>query len=136
MSGGERKRTSIGYELITEPQLCLLDEPTSGLDSQNAFNVIRYLKNLAKTQNMTIVLTIHQPSSQITSLFDKVICMSDGEIIYNGRCDDSIKDYFLRLGVQMPKYVNPADFLIKLAAEPKLIDSNLGHSLIVKKCKS
>jgi ABC-type multidrug transport system ATPase subunit len=94
MSGGERKRTSIGYELITDPHLCLLDEPTSGLDSHNALNVVKYLKKLAQQQNMTIVCTIHQPSSEMTSLFDRVICMSEGEHIYNGQCDQTIKNYF------------------------------------------
>ena len=58
ISGGERKRTSIGYELITDPKLLLLDEPTSGLDSANAFNIIKILQSEAK-RNVTILCTIH-----------------------------------------------------------------------------
>ena len=58
ISGGERKRTSIGYELITDPKLILLDEPTSGLDSTTALNIVRILKNEAK-RGLTIVSTIH-----------------------------------------------------------------------------
>jgi ABC-type multidrug transport system ATPase subunit len=49
LSGGERKRTSIGYDLIRDPHLCILDEPTSGLDSNTAFKVIKHMKKLSKT---------------------------------------------------------------------------------------
>ena len=59
ISGGERKRTSIGYELITDPNLLLCDEPTSGLDSTTALKIITDLKNEAKTRNTTIICTIH-----------------------------------------------------------------------------
>lgn len=59
ISGGEKKRTSIGYELITDPKLLLLDEPTSGLDSKTALRIIQMLKCEAKTNNMTIICTIH-----------------------------------------------------------------------------
>lgn len=61
ISGGERKRTCIGYELITDPNLILLDEPTSGLDSSTAERIIKMLKKEA-SQGMTVVATIHQPS--------------------------------------------------------------------------
>jgi len=58
ISGGERKRTSIGYELITEPPLILLDEPTSGLDSSTALRIVQLLKNEA-TRGAAILTTIH-----------------------------------------------------------------------------
>jgi ABC-type multidrug transport system ATPase subunit len=62
ISGGERKRTSIGVELITNPSIIFLDEPTTGLDSTTALQVILLLKTLAK-QGKTVISTIHQPSS-------------------------------------------------------------------------
>ena len=64
ISGGERKRTSIGYELITEPSLLLLDEPTSGLDSRTAKKTIELLKQETR-RGMSILATIHQPSAEI-----------------------------------------------------------------------
>lgn len=59
ISGGERKRTAIGVELITDPSVILLDEPTSGLDSFTAVKICRILQNLAKKHGKTICATIH-----------------------------------------------------------------------------
>jgi ATP-binding cassette, subfamily G (WHITE), member 2 len=58
LSGGERKRVSIGFELITEPSLLVLDEPTSGLDSMTALKIIKFLKKEA-SRGMAIIMTIH-----------------------------------------------------------------------------
>ena len=59
LSGGEKKRTSIGYEMITDPNLLLCDEPTSGLDSKTALKIVKILKNEAIMNNMTVICTIH-----------------------------------------------------------------------------
>ena len=59
ISGGERKRTAIGVELITDPSVILLDEPTSGLDSFRVETIVKTLKKLAHKQGKTIVSTIH-----------------------------------------------------------------------------
>ena len=83
ISGGERKRTSIGYELITEPTLLLLDEPTSGLDSSTALRIIDLLKKQAY-KGMAVMATIHQPAAEILLKFDRVILLSEGQTIFNG----------------------------------------------------
>ena len=75
ISGGEKRRTSIAYELITDPILVLIDEPTSGLDSLTSFVVMKYLKTLA-AKGKTIVFSIHQPNLEIFSLFDRLLLMS------------------------------------------------------------
>ena len=77
ISGGERKRTSIGYELITDPVVVLLDEPTSGLDSSTALKIIKLLKK-ETLLGKTIIATIHQPSGQIFMEFDRLILLQDG----------------------------------------------------------
>ena len=59
ISGGEKKRTAIGIELVSAPRLLFLDEPTSGLDSYAAFNVVKVLTQLC-SQGTTIIATIHQ----------------------------------------------------------------------------
>lgn len=83
VSGGERKRISIAYEVITNPSLLFLDEPTSGLDSSTALRIIKLLKKEAG-RGMSILATIHQPSAELLFLFDWVICLSEGYTIYNG----------------------------------------------------
>ena len=82
ISGGERKRVSIGVELVKNPYLLFVDEPTTGLDSANAFNVVSVLRN-AKESSVTIVSTIHQPSNQILQLFDQIVILADGEVVYS-----------------------------------------------------
>ena len=82
ISGGERKRTAIGVELITDPNVILLDEPTSGLDSFTAVKICQTLKKLARDNGKTICATIHQPSSQAFSFFDRLILMCDGHIVF------------------------------------------------------
>ena len=92
ISGGERKRTSIGYELITEPSLLLLDEPTSGLDSSTAKRILKMLKREAE-RGMSILATIHQPSSDLFMMFDRIIVLSEGYTIYAGSPQD-VRTYF------------------------------------------
>jgi len=75
VSGGERKRTSIGVELITDPNLIFLDEPTTGLDSFTATSVVEVLWEMAN-QGRTVISTIHQPNSDIFNLFDKLMIMA------------------------------------------------------------
>jgi len=112
VSGGERKRVNIGTELVTNPSLIFLDEPTSGLDSFNALNVMHTLRHLAE-RGRTIVTTIHQPRSNIFSLFDKLLLLSGGKIMYFGNAADAV-DYFSALNYKCPANFNPADFFIDL----------------------
>ena len=116
ISGGERKRLAIGIELLTRPQLLFLDEPTSGLDSTTALSVIEILKDIARKGECTVVCTIHQPSSKIFSLFDNLLLMKKGQIMYQGN-SSSATDYFASLGHPCPLNFNPADHLIDVLSE-------------------
>uniref|UniRef100_A0A2N9HYH3 ABC transporter domain-containing protein n=1 Tax=Fagus sylvatica TaxID=28930 RepID=A0A2N9HYH3_FAGSY len=113
ISGGERKRTSIGYEILVDPSLLLLDEPTSGLDSTSANRLLVILQVLAKA-GRTIITTIHQPSSRMFHMFDKLLLISEGYPVYYGKARESM-DYFtsLRFIPEIP--MNPAEFLLDLA---------------------
>lgn len=112
LSGGERKRTAIGVELITDPSLILLDEPTSGLDSFKALQIVRLLKKLAE-RGKTVISTIHQPSSESFSIFDRLILMCDGHIVYQGSAMESA-EYFKSINIELPRFANPADFYMKI----------------------
>jgi ABC-type multidrug transport system ATPase subunit len=77
ISGGQRKRLNIALELIREPAILFLDEPTSGLSSRDSENVIDLLKELS-LKGKLIYVVIHQPSSDIYKMFDKMIIMDTG----------------------------------------------------------
>lgn len=108
ISGGQRKRTSVGIEVITQPSLLFLDEPTSGLDSHAAFNCVKLLKTLA-SDNAAVLCTIHQPSSEVFHLFDLVIIMKSGRILYHGEVS-SLVNHLATSGFHCPQNYNPADF--------------------------
>ncbi|URD87919.1 ABC transporter G family member [Musa troglodytarum] len=115
VSGGERKRVSIGLELLVDPSLLLLDEPTSGLDSTTAARIVATLRRLAVEKGRTVVTTIHQPSSRLYRMFDKLVLLSEGNAIYYGPAAAAV-DYFASVGFPAPiDGVNPADFLLDLA---------------------
>ncbi|TKW22478.1 hypothetical protein SEVIR_4G231000v4 [Setaria viridis] len=113
VSGGERKRTSIGYEILVDPSLLLLDEPTSGLDSTSASKLILVLQRLARSRR-AIITTIHQPSSRMFHMFDKLLLISDGHAIYHGKARDCMP-HFASLGFAPEIPMNPAEFLLDLA---------------------
>ena len=95
ISGGQRKRLNISLELIREPAIMFLDEPTSGLSSRDSENILDLLKELARKGKLLFVV-IHQPSSEIFKMFDKLIILdTGGYLIYNGNPVDSI-EYFKR----------------------------------------
>eukprot|EP01126_Amoeba_proteus_P042208 TRINITY_DN4581_c0_g2_i6.p1 TRINITY_DN4581_c0_g2~~TRINITY_DN4581_c0_g2_i6.p1 ORF type:complete len:524 (+),score=84.22 TRINITY_DN4581_c0_g2_i6:364-1935(+) len=111
VSGGERRRVSIGMELITKPSLMLLDEPTSGLDSKSTRLLVELLRSLAK-KGKTIICTIHQPSSYVIGLFDQIALLSRGNPIFFGSVPKAIK-FFASNGHVLPPSTNPADFFIE-----------------------
>eukprot|EP00037_Helgoeca_nana_P008263 m.73616 g.73616 ORF g.73616 m.73616 type:complete len:707 (+) comp18824_c0_seq2:1094-3214(+) len=112
ISGGEKRRTAIAVELITQPKTIFLDEPTSGLDSYAALGIIKLLRQLAD-EGCTVLSTIHQPSSEIFDAFDKVIVMAKGRIMYGGSADVMLT-HFSSIGHECPLHYNPADFVLYL----------------------
>ena len=111
ISGGERKRVCIGVELLTRPKLLFLDEPTSGLDSSTALKIITVLKNITTKGICTVVCTIHQPAKKIFELFDNMILMKKGTIVYQGSAAKAVS-FFESAGMKAAADDNPADYLI------------------------
>ncbi|KAG6590566.1 ATP-binding Cassette (ABC) Superfamily [Phytophthora cinnamomi] len=102
VSGGERRRVSIGMELVTSPQILILDEPTSGLDSSSAHSVVQLLKDLAGHGRMV------------------------GKLLYSGAPAES-KSYFQDLGFKCPEHENIADFILDIASDTNNIPMIRSH---------
>ncbi|MCJ1414761.1 hypothetical protein MMC32_001089 [Xylographa parallela] len=113
ISGGEKRRVGIACELVTSPSILFLDEPTSGLDAFNAFNVVECLVTLAKNYNRTVIFTIHQPRSNIVALFDQLMLLAKGRVVYSGPFS-SCQQYFDSIGYSCPPGFNIADYLVDL----------------------
>ncbi|CEG44556.1 atp-binding cassette superfamily [Plasmopara halstedii] len=125
ISGGERRRVSIGMELVTSPQILLLDEPTSGLDSSSAHSVVKLIKELA-SHDRIVILSIHQPSSRSFLLLDKIMLLAKGQLLYSGPPADS-KQHFIDLGFQCPDDDNIADFILDVASDTENLSRIPSH---------
>lgn len=116
ISGGEKRRVSIACELVTGPSILFLDEPTSGLDSYNAYNVIDALKTLAKQYNRTVIFTIHQPQSNIVALFDRLLILAKGQLVFSGK-QENAQAHFEANGYPCPPGYNIADYVIDVTVD-------------------
>jgi ATP-binding cassette subfamily G (WHITE) protein 2 len=118
ISGGERKRLCVAIELLNHPKLLFLDEPTSGLDSSTALSVCQALKNLSDSGECTVVCTIHQPQPKIFNLFDNLILMKKGSIVYQGGAKKSV-NFLIQLNMPLPPDESLADFLLDVVTPGK-----------------
>uniref|UniRef100_A0AAQ4PY41 ABC transporter domain-containing protein n=1 Tax=Gasterosteus aculeatus aculeatus TaxID=481459 RepID=A0AAQ4PY41_GASAC len=112
ISGGERKRTNIGMELIIDPPVLFLDEPTTGLDASTASSVLLLLKRMANS-GRTIILSIHQPRYSIYRLFDSLTLLVNGKQVFHGPAHSAL-EYFSNIGYTCEPHNNPADFFLDI----------------------
>ncbi|KAJ4746080.1 ABC transporter G family member 2 [Rhynchospora pubera] len=112
VSGGERRRVSIGVDIVHDPIILFLDEPISGLDSTSAYMVIKVLHEIAEKGSL-VIMSIHQPSSRILNLLDRMIFLSRGRTVYYGP-PGSLPKYFSEFGMPIPREQNPAEFTLDL----------------------
>ncbi|KAJ3704157.1 hypothetical protein LUZ61_007862 [Rhynchospora tenuis] len=127
ISGGERRRVSIGVDMVHDPAVLLLDEPTSGLDSVSALQIIKMLKCMALSQGKTIVLTIHQPGYRILELIDQIILICDGMVRHQGSIG-SMESRLVELGHVIPTHVNVLEFAMDTMSGSKIfeLEENVG----------
>ncbi|XP_037797831.1 protein scarlet-like [Penaeus monodon] len=114
LSGGERKRLAFATEILTDPPLLFCDEPTTGLDSYNARKLVRMMKDMA-ARGKTILCTIHQPSSEVFAMFDKLLLLAEGRVAYMGSSSGAL-EFLDSLGHKCPSTFNPADYYIHTLA--------------------
>ncbi|CAM6108911.1 unnamed protein product [Calypogeia fissa] len=111
VSGGERRRVSIGVDVVHDPSVLLLDEPTSGLDSGAAMNIVAMIRSMAESRNCTVILSIHQPNFRILELMHSILLLADGKVVHHG----SLEMLASRLevtGHKIPAQVNVLEYAI------------------------
>ena len=113
LSGGQRRRLSIGIALLKQPTLLFLDEPTSGLDAAAASNIMQEIVRVARDERLIILCTIHQPSTKVYNSFDQIMIMSRGRTAFAGEANEAIP-YFESCGYPCPPATNPAEFFLDL----------------------
>ncbi|GMF23961.1 unnamed protein product [Phytophthora lilii] len=119
ISGGERRRTTLGEMGFGLKQVAFLDEISTGLDSAAAFDIIASKRSFAKNLNRTVVISLLQPSPEIFSLFDDVLLLHEDRVLYHGPTS-SVQSYFEELGLICPAKKDIADFLCELGRSDRL----------------
>ncbi|NP_001353404.1 ABC transporter G family member 8 [Solanum lycopersicum] len=115
VSGGERRRVSIGIDIIHDPIILFLDEPTSGLDSTSAFMMVKVLQRIAQSGSI-VIMSIHQPSYRILGLLDRLIFLSRGQTVYSGS-PFNLPQFFADFGHPIPENENKTEFALDLIRE-------------------
>ncbi|GAB4836519.1 ABC transporter G member 6 [Ancistrocladus abbreviatus] len=115
VSGGERRRVSIGIDIVHDPIILFLDEPTSGLDSTSAFMVVKVLQRIAQSGSI-VIMSVHQPSYRILGLLDRLIFLSRGHTVYSGP-PSNLQEFFADFGHPIPENENRTEFALDLIRE-------------------
>ncbi|KAJ0505292.1 putative ABC transporter, AAA+ ATPase domain, ABC-2 type transporter [Helianthus annuus] len=115
VSGGERRRVSIGIDIIHDPIILFLDEPTSGLDSTSAYMVVKVLQRIAQSGSI-VMMSIHQPSYRLLGLLDRMLFLSRGQPVYNGSPTE-LPLFFSDFGHPIPDKENRTEFALDLIRE-------------------
>ncbi|OWY95750.1 Pleiotropic drug resistance protein transporter, partial [Phytophthora megakarya] len=115
VSGGERKRVTVGEVLVGGQSLFLCDEISTGLDSAATFDIIKSMRTWCKTLGGSSIVALLQPTPEVVEMFDDILMINEGHMVYHGPRTE-ILDYFEERGFTCPPRVDPADFLIEVTS--------------------
>ncbi|XP_057870080.2 ABC transporter G family member 35 [Cryptomeria japonica] len=110
ISGGQRKRVTTGEMIVSPMKTLFMDDISSGLDSSTTFQIVKCLQHFAHIMKATILISLLQPAPETFSLFDDIILMSEGQIVYHGPRDHAL-EFFENCGFKCPERKDTADFL-------------------------
>ncbi|RLN52010.1 hypothetical protein BBJ29_009265 [Phytophthora kernoviae] len=116
VSGGERKRVTTGEMEFGNKYVMMMDEISTGLDSAATYDIITTQRSIAKKFRKTVVISLLQPSPEVFALFDDVVILNEGHVMYHGPRADALQ-YFENLGFQCPPRRDVADFLLDLGTD-------------------
>ncbi|XP_061350153.1 pleiotropic drug resistance protein 2-like isoform X1 [Gastrolobium bilobum] len=110
ISGGQKKRLTTGEMLVGPAKALFMDEISTGLDSSTTFQIIRFMRQIVHINDVTMIISLLQPAPETYNLFDDIILLSEGEIVYQGP-RESVLDFFESVGFKCPERKGVADFL-------------------------
>ncbi|CAH9087709.1 unnamed protein product [Cuscuta europaea] len=110
ISGGQKKRVTTGEMIVGPAKALFMDEISTGLDSSTTYSIVNSLKQYVHILKGTTVISLLQPAPETYNLFDDIILLSDGYVVYNGP-RETVIDFFESMGFQCPDRKGVADFL-------------------------
>uniref|UniRef100_A0A803MQI7 ABC transporter domain-containing protein n=1 Tax=Chenopodium quinoa TaxID=63459 RepID=A0A803MQI7_CHEQI len=116
ISGGERKRLTIGEMIAGPAKVLLMDEISTGLDSSTTYQICKYISEIVHIMDMTTIISLLQPTPQVYELFDDIILISDGQIVYQGP-REYVLDFFEYVGFKCPERKEVASFLQEVTSK-------------------
>ncbi|XP_020206411.1 pleiotropic drug resistance protein 2 isoform X1 [Cajanus cajan] len=115
ISGGEKKRLTTGEMLVGPAKVFLMDEISTGLDSSTTFQIIKFLRQLVHAMDVTVIVSLLQPAPETFDLFDDLILLSEGHILYQGP-RENVLNFFESVGFKCPERKGIADFLQEITS--------------------
>ena len=120
VSGGQRRRVTIGEMMISNARALFLDEITTGLDSATSFDILNALKSWTRVMNGSTMIALLQPTPECFALFDNLILMRQGAVVYDGPITD-VAQYMHDIGVPVPDDQDLADYLSDFLTDPRMV---------------
>ena len=118
VSGGQRRRVTVGEMIMDRVPVLCGDEISTGLDAASTYDMVELMLHFGRQQKFSRVFALLQPAPEVVALFDEVIVLADGRIIYAGPIEN-VEDYFADRGFACPKFVDVADFLQMVSTEDR-----------------
>ncbi|KAF7823264.1 pleiotropic drug resistance protein 2-like [Senna tora] len=116
ISGGQKKRVTTGEMLVGSAKAFFMDEISTGLDSSTTFQIVKFMRQIVHIMDVTMIISLLQPAPETFELFDDVILLSEGQIVYQGPRENVI-DFFDHMGFKCPERKGVADFLQEVTSK-------------------
>ncbi|XP_010244008.1 PREDICTED: pleiotropic drug resistance protein 2-like isoform X2 [Nelumbo nucifera] len=116
ISGGQKKRVTTGEMLVGPAKALFMDEISTGLDSSTTFQIVKFMRQMVHIMDVTMVISLLQPAPETYELFDDIVLLSEGQIVYQGP-RENVLEFFESMGFKCPERKGVADFLQEVTSK-------------------
>lgn len=116
ISGGQKKRVTTGEMLVGPAKVLLMDEISTGLDSATTFQICKFMRQMVHAMDVTMIVSLLQPAPETFELFDDIILLSEGQVVYQGP-REHVLEFFEHMGFRCPDRKGAADFLQEVTSK-------------------